>query len=124
MFNTENVLVATASLNNNVYKLNICENQSVCFRTVSSDVWHQRLGHVNDTYFQRTAKMVDGLEYKGDARIEGCEVCSQGKQSRLPFPKEGRRAQQLLEIIHSDLCGPMEVTSLGGAKYFIMFIDD
>ena len=29
MFNTENILVATASLNNNVYK---------CFRAVSSDV--------------------------------------------------------------------------------------
>lgn len=124
IFNSENVLVATASLNNNVYKLNVCKDQTVCFQAVSSDVWHQRLGHINDSYLNKTAKLVDGLMCKGEARIGNCEVCCKGKQARLSFPKEGSRAQQLLEVIHSDICGPMETTSLGGAKYFLTFIDD
>ncbi|GBP89221.1 Retrovirus-related Pol polyprotein from transposon TNT 1-94 [Eumeta japonica] len=37
-----------------------------------------------------------------------CELCQKGKQSRLPFPSEGSRALNPLELIHSDVCGPME----------------
>lgn len=29
-----------------------------------------------------------------------------------------------LQLIHTDLCGPMESSSLGGAKYYVTFIDD
>jgi poly(A) polymerase Pap1 len=32
-------------------------------------------------------------------------------------------ASQLLEIIHTDVCGPMRITSHGGARYFFTFID-
>lgn len=53
-----------------------------------------------------------------------CEICTQGKQTRLPFPKKGTRAISLLQIIHSDVCGPMSVNSIGGAKYYVSFIDD
>ena len=44
--------------------------------------------------------------------------------SKQPFKNEGSRATSLLELIHSDLCGPMENQSLGGARYFLTFIDD
>ena len=30
----------------------------------------------------------------------------------------------MLELIHLDVCGPMKVMSLGGARYFVTFIDD
>lgn len=68
--------------------------------------------------------MVDGLVYQEKTSIRNCEVCCRGKKARLPFPKEGSRARKLLEVIHSDVCGPIETTSLGGAKYFITFTDD
>jgi len=29
-----------------------------------------------------------------------------------------------LDLVHTDLCGPMKVTSIGGAKYILQFIDD
>ena len=48
-----------------------------------------------------------------------------GKQSWLPFPKENdHKTSELLEIVHSDVCGPMATNSLGGSKYFITFTDD
>lgn len=50
--------------------------------------------------------------------------CLKGKQHRFPFPKRGSRAASLLDLIHSDLCGPMEVQSFNGAKYFLTLIDD
>jgi hypothetical protein len=41
------------------------------------------------------------------------------------FPKVGTtRASQLLEIVHTDVCGPMRNTSHGATRYFLTFIDD
>jgi hypothetical protein len=37
---------------------------------------------------------------------------------------QSRRAKEILELIHSDICGPMQTLSIGGAKYFLTFIDD
>ncbi|GJU65696.1 retrovirus-related pol polyprotein from transposon RE1 [Tanacetum coccineum] len=57
-----------------------------------------------------------------DSKCEGCEL---GKSRRLPFSKVGvTRATHKLEIVHSDVCGPMSTTSWSGNKYFILFIDD
>ena len=48
-----------------------------------------------------------------------------GKFNRLPFPKKiDHGAEQLLGIIHSDVCGPFSVQSIGGSRYFVTFIDD
>lgn len=30
----------------------------------------------------------------------------------------------VLELVYSDVCGPIEVNSLGGSRYFVTFIDD
>ena len=31
---------------------------------------------------------------------------------------------ELLQLVHTDICGPMKTMSIGGAKYFALFIDD
>ena len=53
-----------------------------------------------------------------------CEACPQGKQHRTKFSSSGRRADDLLGLVHSDICGKMNEKSLGGAEYFLTFIDD
>jgi transposase InsO family protein len=54
-----------------------------------------------------------------------CEDCVVGKQHRSPFPQgKSWRAKNALELVHSDICGPIKPTSNGGKKYFILFIDD
>ena len=42
---------------------------------------------------------------------------------RLPFDK-AKRAFFPVELIHSDICGPMNMRARHGAQYFITFIDD
>ena len=37
-----------------------------------------------------------------------CEVCIRGKMTQKPFPKKSERKTKLLELIHSDICGPMK----------------
>ena len=45
--------------------------------------------------------------------------------SRQPFKSAGGiRSTRKLELVHSDMCGPMQTESLGGQKYFVTFIDD
>jgi Reverse transcriptase (RNA-dependent DNA polymerase)/Integrase core domain len=57
--------------------------------------------------------------------IEFYEGCVYGKHSRASFPKgQSKRASQVLELIHADLCGPMQTVSIGGSKYFLLFTDD
>lgn len=57
--------------------------------------------------------------------IDFYENCVYGKQSRPSFPKrQARRAVEVLELVHADLCGPMQTDSIGGSKYFLLFTDD
>ena len=40
------------------------------------------------------------------------------------FYKSLERKSNILELVYSDVCGPFEVESLGGNRYFVTFIDD
>jgi hypothetical protein len=46
-----------------------------------------------------------------------------GKYARRPFPLSEHRSKGVLDLIHSDVCGPMCVESVSGFKYFVLFID-
>jgi transposase InsO family protein len=35
-----------------------------------------------------------------------------------------KRKRKILELVHTDVCGPMQTRSLRGAYYFLIFIDD
>ena len=53
-----------------------------------------------------------------------CEACISGKNHKVPFVKESWRAKFPLKLVHTDVCGPMNILSVGGNKYFLTFIDD
>jgi len=60
--------------------------------------------------------MVDGMNLKEMPLYRICEGCVKSKHQRTSFPKEGAtRVSQLLEIVHTDVCGPMRTTSHSGA---------
>jgi hypothetical protein len=61
-------------------------------------------------------KMVNGMNLKEMPLHHVCEASIEGKHQRTSFPKdEETRASKLLELVHSDVCGPMKTTSHGGA---------
>ena len=48
-----------------------------------------------------------------------CESCAEGKHHRSQFPTGGgRRSEEPLGLVHSDVCGKMNAKSLSGAEYF------
>lgn len=89
--------------------------------------WHRRLAHVN---YKTIIKMmssgaVEGLDLASTViPSEPCAGCAYGKHQRLPFSSGRTRATYTGELIHSDLCGPMERATPNGALYFALFIDD
>ena len=42
----------------------------------------------------------------------------------VSFSKTSTIKSNVLDLVYSDVCGPMEVESLGGKKFFVTFIDD
>ena len=92
----------------------------------ATELWHRRLGHLNVRSVRFLESMVSGMTLeKDEPSLPFCEGCVEGKQHRAPFPKDGgTRATKPLEIVHSDVCGPMRTTSIGGSRYFVTFIDD
>lgn len=91
----------------------------------SLDLWHRRLGHLNEHDLKEMAKGgVIGMEIPEKAKLSACKICLQGKLTQTPFPKKSERKTEVLDIVHTDICGPMRVTSIGGSHYFITFIDD
>ena len=53
-----------------------------------------------------------------------CKGCAQGKNMKSSFPSSDSKAKGILDIVHSDVCGPMTTTSLSGYVYYVSFIDD
>lgn len=122
-----NVLVATADLSDGVYKLRLQSQSCMLATTASAKLWHRRLAHINSQDMHRMRNgIVDGLSYDNSLDItkSQCTTCCEGKQMRLPFSHVGERSTETLHRIHTDICGPMETSSLSGARYFLLFVDD
>lgn len=90
------------------------------------ELWHQRYGHLNKFDLKRSEKSSEKLVLgtpEFSQQNFSCKVCVQNKQTANPFPKQSdTKCQKLLQIVSSDVCGPMRTKSIG-AKYFATFID-
>ena len=98
--------------------VNVTENDS------STELWHRRLSHMSEKGLSCLAKknLLSGLK---SATLKNCAHCLAGKQKRVSFKRHPpSRKSELLELVHSDVCGPLKVRSHGGALYFVTFIDD
>jgi transposase InsO family protein len=87
------------------------------------ELWHRRLAHINYKSLPYICKAITGLpELKVDH--EGVSNgCAQGKNLKNPFPKRDSKAEGFLELIHSNVCGPMPSSSISGYVYYVSFID-
>lgn len=121
-----NMIVARGIKESKFYRLesvpstdvNVAENLE------ASHLWHRRLSHISEKGLNLLAKkdVLPGLK-KGE--LEKCSHCLAGKQNKVSFKKHSSsRRAELLELVHSGVCGPLKVRSSGGAYYFVTFIED
>jgi hypothetical protein len=117
----------------NVCNENVCETLSVPSSTKekskqkridseSSKLWHCHLGHISRGRIERLVKesILPPLEFSDLDQCVDCIKVKYVKQSK----KGAKRSTGLLEIIHTDNCGPFHVMSVDGFDSFITFTDD
>jgi hypothetical protein len=109
----------------NLYKLTVHLVQALAHDSISlSELWHIRLAHIHYRALPALGKIVTGLP---PLRVEHdgvCRGCALGKNAKGTFSSSDNRSKGVLDLIHSDLCGPMTIASLSGYLYYVIFIDD
>ena len=86
-------------------------------------LWHCCLGHIGVKRMKKLHAdgLLESLDYES---FDSCEPCLLGKMTETLFFRTMERATDLLEIIHTDACGPMSVEARGGHRCFLTFTDD
>ncbi|BBH01411.1 hypothetical protein Prudu_011666 [Prunus dulcis] len=84
-------------------------------------MWHRRLGHASFSYLH---KLFPSLFVKTDVSQFKCDVCEMAKSHRTSFPPSSNKSIIPFMIVHSDVWGPSKIPTLGGAHWFVTFIDD
>ncbi|KAI3499715.1 hypothetical protein L1887_35524 [Cichorium endivia] len=86
-------------------------------------LWHCRLGHINKKRIAQLQK--DGVLESFDLKSNDvCESCLLGKMTKSPFKGSFERGEGLLDIIHTDVCGPFRSTTKDGTRFYVTFTDD
>ena len=120
--------VLTATKSHGVFLIDGALKQSSAeVYAVSAATWHKRLGHPSNAVLSRMLQneMVDGLTMSGKVEVsDKCDVCFEGKQSKLPFELSKSKASRPLELVHSDMIGKFHVESRGGSFYALTMLDD
>ncbi|KAK2379434.1 putative mitochondrial protein [Trifolium repens] len=102
---------------------------STCLVTTEDEVqlWHQKLGHLNLKGMKKaiSVEAIRGLPKLKIVEGKVCGECQIGKQIRMSHPMlEHQTTSKVLELLHMDLMGPMQVESLGGKRYALVVVDD
>ena len=99
-----------------------------CNKCLNLKEWHEILGHCNIDDIVDLENVVKGMKIKdrhntSRSKFE-CNVCKQGKFVNIRNRAPDARATTPLELVHTDLAGPVNVTTAGNFNYVITFTDD
>jgi hypothetical protein len=88
--------------------------------------WHPRLSHVNCRTIQRMEETnaVEGMKITSRELPANCKGCIYGKMSCRSFQcLTEPKTREVGKLIVSDIGGPMQEKSLGGALYYVAMKD-
>jgi hypothetical protein len=110
-------------------------------QAASPEVWHRRMAHIGHSSIEQLSQVADGVRIvdpSPDGASPGassggnsspsprgiCEPCELGKGTKKISRRPPARATEKLELVHTDVGGPIKPTSLQGHRYYITFTDD
>jgi transposase InsO family protein len=83
-----------------------------------------RLAHIHYRALPALGKMVTSLPEIQIQHKGVCRGCALGKNVKGSFLSSDNISKEILDLINSDVCGPMTVATLNGYLYYVLFIDD
>ena len=106
-----------------VMQAKLCKGE-VNISTDDMNTCHKRLGHISEKGLHILAQKQLLPDVKGKP-LHSCAHCLAGKQHRVAFQRSSppTRRKNILDLVHTDVCS-MSERSIGGALYFVTFIDD
>ena len=116
-------VVATADFVDGLYWLRVPPS----VMTKSAATLHERIGRVSVQVLRQLVDkaMVKDADFPTSAQdLTACRGCQQGKMVQKPFRSNvEKRTFGVFELLHFDICSPMEVESIGGSKYLLLIVD-
>jgi transposase InsO family protein len=103
---------------------NLNYNLSIESSTIDkASLWHYRLGHVSKKRIAQLQKdgVLESFDLKSD---DVCESCLLGKMTKSPFSGTFEKGKDLLDIIHTDVCGPFRSATKNDYRYYVTFTYD
>ena len=85
-------------------------------------LWHTRLSHTSSSRVQQLASRC--LLGSMSTKIFDCVSCQLEKQPALPFNTSESISIVIFDLIYSDVWGLSFVSSIGGSRYFVVFVDN
>ena len=80
----------------------------------SMELWHRRLAHLHYRALHSLRKVLTDLPEFEVQHVGVCRGCALGKNVKKSFANSDNRANVILDIIHSELCGLMSITTQSG----------
>nr|GEU39308.1 retrovirus-related Pol polyprotein from transposon TNT 1-94 [Tanacetum cinerariifolium] len=131
---TDGVELIKGSRGSNLYTISIedrMKSSPICLLSKSfknkSRLWHRRLNHLNfSTINDLTGKdLVRGLprlKFEKDHLCYACQLGKSKKHTHKPITKNTN--VEVLNTLHMDLCGPMQVQTINEKKYILVIVED
>lgn len=112
------------TVNRGLYYLETKESRDTV--SLSIDYWHKVLGHCNKEDISKLEKVVLGMKIDKQSKSNEstCDTCIQGKFTNTRNREPDKRATNPLELVHTDLIGPISPVAKDGFRFAIAFTDD
>lgn len=94
---------------------------NIAVKRISLRLWHERLGHQNVGHVKKFLQS-NGIDFVNEEFT--CEACVYGKHHRGSFKLREKKSKSCGDIVHADVCGPMQENSIAGSRYFLLMRDD
>jgi hypothetical protein len=88
------------------------------------ELWHHRMAHLHHGALRGLREVVIRVPHISIEHQDVCRGRALGKFTKASFPSSDTRSAGILDLVHTDVCGPMTRKSLSGCEYYITFIDD
>ena len=108
-----------------MYRLHFESPKALVISTNSQDdLWHSRMAHLHHGALRHLRQEVIGVPHVHEENHNHCKSSALGKNIRKPFPQSEQKYKGILDLVHSDVCGPMSVQYFSGYSYCVIFIDE
>jgi hypothetical protein len=82
------------------------------------------MGHLHHKALPIMREIVTGLPKLNIEQHGICKGCTFGEHGEVVFPSKEHGSKDILDLVHSDVCGPMSIASISRSMYYVSFIDD